>query len=567
MKQRTFIAAAVAITLGAAVLMFSLAPDSTDDSAGQPRVSMIIQGVDLDSVAVAVEAAGGEITHELGIIRSVCALLTPDQIESLKRSEGVVRISDNRQAEVAGRPSPASFYPTLIGAAELHEQGVKGKGVTVAVLDTGTWSLAEFNYDTDRTWRAHPQYDAIRDQILGNETVTVTSDQCGHGSHVQGIIHGSGASRDRHYMGVAPDARVIAVRAFDSLGQGSYADVIRGIDWIVQNRELYGIRILNCSFSASAQSCYWEDPLNQAVMAAWHEGIVVVASAGNRGPDPMTIGVPGNIPYVITVGAMTDNFTPEDGTDDYLASFSSTGPTVEGFVKPEIVAPGGHMLSVMPQASTLPSTYPDFFSSGKYFIMSGTSQATAVISGVAALMLQADPSLTPDQVKFRLMASACPAVDDFGDPVYSVLQQGTGMVNAVGAVHSTVTDFANQGLNIELELQDVEHYGGPVNQREDGSFYVMDHDSVDDGTAWDGVYAWSDALSHAYLWSDAHSLAYLWSDSLSRAYLWSDAQGLAYLWSDSLQYAYLWSDALGHAYLWSDGLVEPMSVNVWVPQE
>ena len=121
--------------------------------------------------------------------------------------------------------------------------------------------------------------------------------------------------------------------------QGSYLDVIRGIDWVVAHKDEYNIRVLNLSFSAPPQSYYWDDPLNQAVMQAWQAGIVVVAAAGNGGPDPMTVGVPGNVPYIITVGAMSDNYTPENPADDILASFSAAGPTVEGFVKPEVVAP------------------------------------------------------------------------------------------------------------------------------------------------------------------------------------------------------------------------------------
>ena len=134
--------------------------------------------------------------------------------------------------------------------------------------------------------------------------------------------------RDGLYNGVAPDASLVVVKAFDRDGAGSYMDVIRGIDWVVPNKDAYDIRVLNLSFSAPPQSYYWDDPLNQAVMRAWEAGIVVVASAGNTGPDPMTVGVPGNVPYVITVGAMTDNYTPDDGTDDVLAAFSAAGPTV-----------------------------------------------------------------------------------------------------------------------------------------------------------------------------------------------------------------------------------------------
>ena len=119
-------------------------------------------------------------------------------------------------------------------------------------------------------------------------------------------------------------------------------------------------------------------------MAAWQAGIVVVTSAGNTGPDPMTVGVPGNVPYVITVGAMTDNFTAEDPSDDFLASFSSTGPTTERFVKPEFLAPGGHAPGIMDKGKRIPKRHPHFHDGEEYFVMSGTSQATAAVSGAVA---------------------------------------------------------------------------------------------------------------------------------------------------------------------------------------
>ena len=123
---------------------------------------------------------------------------------------------------------------------------------------------------------------------------------------------------------------MIPVKAFNDNGQGTYADVIRGLDWVHSNRSRYNIRVVNLSFSAPPQSHYWDDPINQAVMELWRSDLVVVASAGNTGPDPMTIGVPGNLPYIITVGAMTDRYTPADPSDDRLASFSAAGPTYEG---------------------------------------------------------------------------------------------------------------------------------------------------------------------------------------------------------------------------------------------
>src|SRR6185295_18394967 len=139
--------------------------------------------------------------------------------------------------------------------------------------------------------------------------------------------------------------------------------------------------------------------------------------------DPRTITVPGNVPYVITVGAMTDNFTPANPADDRLASFSSAGPTYEGFVKPEVVAPGGHIWSLMPTSARIAQEHPSYQNDGDYFTMSGTSQAAAVTSGVVALLLQAQPGLTPDQVKCKLLVSSRPAVDPNGSVAYSVFQQ------------------------------------------------------------------------------------------------------------------------------------------------
>jgi serine protease AprX len=189
---------------------------------------------------------------------------------------------------------------------------------------------------------------------------------------------------------------------------------------VLQNHVRLNIRVFNLSFSAPPQSFYWDDPINQAVMRLWQEGIVVVTSAGNNGPAPMTIGVPGNVPYIITVGAMTDDYTPEDRSDDRLTVFTAAGPTQEGFVKPDLVAQGGHIRGVMPKNAHIPMTYPQFYDGGSYFAMSGTSQATAVVSGIVALMLQVEPGLTPDEVKFRLQAASRPAVTETGELAASV---------------------------------------------------------------------------------------------------------------------------------------------------
>ena len=399
----------------------------------------------------------------------VSGFLTTSFITSAKHALTKARFYvDNVQVSHTDH-RPYTNYPQLVDAADLHLENTLGSGVTIAVVDTGYWAHPDIAARPEGAARALLLYDAMQNVGLSAlptsmVDVSYTADESGHGSHVTSIAVSSGYQRSgwqRDYNGVAPGATLLSVKAFDGNGQGSYLDIIRGIDWVVTHRNQYNIRVLNLSFSAAPQSYYWEDPLNQAVMRAWQAGIVVVAAAGNQGPDPMTIGVPGNVPYIITVGAMSDNDTPNHNNDDFLASFSSTGPTVEGFVKPDLLAPGGHMLGLMPgQAARSRPPIPSTWSISGYFSMSGTSQATAVVSGVAALLLQGDPGLTPDDVKCQLMAAARPAMDDNGDLAYSVFQQGAGLANAYAAANSDATACANQGLNVDAELTAPSTYGG-----------------------------------------------------------------------------------------------------------
>ena len=298
-------------------------------------------------------------------------------------------------------------YPALIGADEIHADGVTGAGVTIAFIDSGfdpfTPGLA---YNAECDWRVLAAYDAIADEVHTDlEESGYRDDDYGHATHLQSLALSSRADFGEGigFNGVAPGADLVSVKAFQN-GMATYGDIIRGIDWVLNNKNNYDIKVLNLSFSATPRSHYWDDPINLAVMTAWQNGILVVTSAGNTGPDPMTIGVPGIVPYILTVGAMSDNFTPGDLSDDFLASFSSVGPTPERFVKPDIVAPGGHMMGIMSKFAALAQIYPEFHTNYPYFEMSGTSQATAVVSGVAALLLEQEPWLTPDDIKCRLMA-------------------------------------------------------------------------------------------------------------------------------------------------------------------
>lgn len=505
-----------------------------DRPAREELVPVIVQGDDVTAASRAVAGVGGVVTHQLAVIDAVGAELTRSQIRSLQGTGLVKRVYADAEARSArarkksGRRSsklPKSlkawklskappknvrykkddeardtFYPTSIGADALHLRGLDGTGVTVAVVDTGIWDetdwLSKNLYNQDRNILL---YDAIDDNVIQGKDKW--KDDSGHGTHVTSILLSGRRTKDDEgnftgsFNGVAPGVDIVAVKAFDKNGVGTYRNVIRGIDFVVRNKDVYNIRVLNLSFSAPARSHYWEDPLNQAVMRAWQAGIVVVVSAGNEGPDPMTIGVPGNVPYVITVGAMTDNYTPSDPSDDFLATFSAAGPTAEGFVKPDLLAPGGHMLGLMEKKSRLAKEHPVFHRDEYFFVMSGTSQAAAVVSGAAAILIQGDPTLTPDQVKSRLMRTARPAVRPDGTLAYSVFQQGAGLVNVYDAYYADFdTGVANVSIDVDADLDGTQHYGGPANRDENGNFYLMNMEG--DGLTWNGAYLWD----NAYLW-------------------------------------------------------------------
>ena len=370
----------IALLTAPAALGCLLLIDGPTTPQMEPTTSYIVQGDSTGTVAKLVAGFGGTVTHELEIIDAVGASLTDEQIRLL-RGLPQLRVHPNWQAEVAKKggkkgggnntlTDPDSVYPTMVGADLLHAQGTTGTGVTLAVIDSGMSNHAWVTHSDSMQWRLLARYNAIADRMdrLGDEDPVIYgvysgNDSNGHGTHVSSIAFSTNTTEfdpntgeySGLYHGIAPGSEVVSVKAFDRDGLGTYADVIRGLEWVVTNRDFYGIRVLNLSFSADPRSYYWDDPLNQAVMAAWQAGIVVVASAGNNGPDPMTIGVPGNVPYIITVGAMTDHYTHpnENHSDDQLASFSSAGPTHEGFVKPEIVAPGGHMLGMVPYSAKL----------------------------------------------------------------------------------------------------------------------------------------------------------------------------------------------------------------------
>jgi serine protease AprX len=389
-----------------------------------------------DSDEDAARASGAVVGHRFGALRGYSARVPAGSLRSLARGKNVLRVSYdfpvrafNDLNYVTVGADLASRTPGPSGT------GLDGRGVTVAVVDSG---IADHPDIGDRQ--------VAEVEIVGHEKGF--ADPYGHGTHVAGIIAGNGASSSdassfRRFNGIAPRARLVSVRVLDESGSGRVSDVLAGIDWVVLNKDRYDIRVMNLSLGHPVEQSFTTDPLCRAVERAWKAGIVVVAAAGNEGVGGYaTIHSPGNDPYVITVGA-SNNYRTASRSDDILTSYTSRGPTfLDHIVKPDLVAPGNRTISLRAEGSTLDTSYPSLrVKQGEYrsdpdtadldspyFQLSGSSMSAGVISGMVALMIQADGTLTPDTVKARLMKSAEKHLDS------DIFTEGAGFADLEAAL-------------------------------------------------------------------------------------------------------------------------------------
>ncbi len=369
-----------------------------------------------------------------------CAIIeaTPAQVAKLAADPRIVSVTPDRI--VRSQTIPLDLDRAALGTDQVN--GVTGytgtetgAGIGVAVIDSGIMGN-------------HPdlvnRVAAFKDYVNGNDATAY--DDYGHGTHIAGLIGGSGASgiaggASRNYRGVAPGSHLVGLKVLDAFGIGRTSDVIAAIDWCVTNKSLYNLRVVNLSLSTTVTGPAAGDPLCQAADRAVNAGLVVVASAGNFGGIYGTVGVPGNAPMVITVGATNTRGTAARG-DDTITSFTGRGPTAyDVLIKPDIMAPGNDIVSLRVPGATIDVMYPletRHSSAPDYARLSGTSMSTALVSGAAALMINANPQLTPNAVKASLMFTA--QVLSGYDPVtnltgyYDPLTQGAGELNVVGAV-------------------------------------------------------------------------------------------------------------------------------------
>jgi len=402
-----------------------------------------------------IAAHGGLVKQHLGNVKGLLVTLPAWRVAELSNDPDVAYISPDR-------PVTRQMNNAAVGVLANYAWsiGLDGTGVAVAVIDSGVHGVDDLK-DAQGHNRIIYNFDSLGG---GND------DQYGHGTHVAGIIGGSGKDSicpncDVTIRGIAPNVKILNFHALGQTGQGTDSSVINAINQAISLKSQYNIRVMNLSLGRPVYESYTLDPLCRAVEAAWKAGIVVVVAAGNDGRTNYSayngygsITAPGNDPYVLTVGAMNTKGTP-DRSDDVMTSYSSKGPTaIDHIVKPDLVAPGNRIVSLQ-TGGYLQKNYPGnrpavtYYQTGtsntvsdKYFILSGTSMATAVVSGGAALLIQKNPTFTPDQIKALLMKTAYKNLPQYSTVTdagvtytlqYDVFTVGAGYLDMQAAVSAT----------------------------------------------------------------------------------------------------------------------------------
>jgi serine protease AprX len=396
---------------------------------------------------------GGQLTVIHGYVLDQVPVL---KLAPLAKLAGTHRVHINRKARKYDALSSvavnANAVDTSNGINNPDLYSYTGAGVTVAFIDSGFTSYAHPDLTDNRVL-------AFVDFVNG---ATARYDDNGHGTAVAGLIGGTGKLSAKKYAGMAPGASLVSLKVLNQDGEGSVGNVLKALDWVFKNGKAYGVRVVNMSVGAPVTESYYTDPLTLATKALVDSGVTVVAAAGNYGQNekgqPQWGGVasPGNAPWVLTVCAFTTRGT-YGVADDKVATFSSAGPTAVDFsAKPDLCAPGVGIVSTAAPAATLfqsgllatpswliPGTVASLYPYLPYESLTGTSMATPLVSGAVALMLQANPNLTPNLIKAILEFTA------ISKPGVSPLRQGAGFMNVSHAValaalaaHPTSTNVA-----------------------------------------------------------------------------------------------------------------------------
>ncbi len=363
----------------------------------------------LSTILPSAQRLGGRLIRTLPILNGAVLDVPNAALSGLAANPLVEHLSLDRLVSGANERTRATVGATAVR----QELGYDGAGVGIAVIDSG---ITSWHDDLTNSAHSAQRVDRFVDFVNGRHNAY---DDYGHGTHVAGIAAGNGFDSSGARSGIAPRAHLTVLKVLDASGSGRISDVVAALDYAVSNKDELHIRVINLSVATGVYESYNADPLTLAAQRAVAAGIVVVAAAGNNGRSAIGttqyagVTAPGNAPWVLTVGASSHMGTI-DRSDDTMAAFSSRGPGAIDFgAKPDLVAPGVGIESLSNPVSALYSIDSEFLLNGTvptsylpYLSLTGTSMSTPVVSGTVALMLQANPSLTPNAVKAVLQYTA-----------------------------------------------------------------------------------------------------------------------------------------------------------------
>jgi serine protease AprX len=521
-------AAVVAALAGTSMAGVPAASASTSET-------VIVTADGLLSPVAAVLEVGGTVLTQYHLIEGVDASIPTAAEALLAALPGITvtpDVSVNVQAatESTGPHTPSDAFLPETGSTRLASGGDTGQGVTVAVLDTGIDNLPDFAGrlagGVDLTGGNNPYQDSY-----------------GHGTFVAGLIAGNGASSNGQYSGEAAGAKLVSIKVAGADGTTHLGTLISGLQWAVDRQTRYGIKVLNISLGFKPSQSTVLNPLDRAVEAVWNSGIAVVTSAGNAGPFNGTILSPGDDPLVITAGALDDMATAPIA-DDEMTDFSSAGPTSpDGWVKPDLVTSGRSVVSLAAPGSTIYNSNPSARVGAANFVGSGTSFSAAITSGAAALVLAANPGLSPNQIKARLLGTASPG------PVGNPFTDGHGALNAYAAATSGPMNFSQsaarltptrRGKTVSLSpTRPVDTWntnlwsGMPANQ------------PPATGSAWNG-WSWNGGDWNGWTWTGR-----AWNDGAWTGAAWNSENWTGRAWNDSAWDGSAWDGSAWSGSAWN----------------
>ena len=533
--------AAAAAALAGLFAIVILAPASSA-SEGRPVDVIVREAPNAGNLPEElVGDGGGTVGRQLGIIGGFAATVPAGAVEGLRASGAILSVTPNARVHLShtvdgfdAALDPGSMFTiaqVVTRAGEFWNDGYTGRGVDVAVIDSGVVPVDGLT---------------VPGKVINGPDLSFESqspelrylDTYGHGTHMAGIIAGrddavpSPVRKGNHdqFTGMAPDARIVSVKVADANGVTDVSQVLAAIDWVVQHRRDDGmnIRVLNLSFGTDGVQDYLVDPLTYAVEAAWRRGVVVVVAAGNRGYGSPQLNNPAYDPLVIAVGAADPKGT-YGHPDDEVAAFSSCGNAARSV---DLVAPGKSLVSLRDPGSKIDLNHPQGRVGTRFFRGSGSSQAAAVVSGAAALIIDQRPSITPDQVKALLQSSAA--------KLWGVEPrcQGAGILDLKSALWRP-TPLALQTWLPATGLGSLEAARGTAHVSDGGVELRGEIDIF--GTPWDGK-SWSQAL-----WSGTSWLGGLWNGKSWSGDSWSGTSWAGKSWS-----AITWSAGSWSGKSWSE---------------